>query len=523
SYEDTIQVTIPRGATYEGVAYEMDEEVTLRYQSVEGCDSIVVVQLQVTDVPTVVTEIEICAGESYENVIYENSTTLLDTIWTDDGAMDKILVTNILVLPTYEINKDTTLCRGESFAGIVMEESNIFVEEWQTTSGCDSLVVTDITVLEQYETEQFVTICERESYEGMTYLRDTSFTQTYSSQHGCDSLVTHYVTVLNQPTIPLAATQFICHVDELPLTLDAGDYATYQWSTGATERTIAVTTPGQYALSVTTQNGCRDSTVVDLRLSDLSVSVAVDAESCDSDALHQIAIDVMDGEAPFIYSINGGEAFETTSVFEQLQTGTYEIVVEDVGGCRAEQIIKIQPNENVLLVLPDELQVNLGDSIVIRARTDATTIDSIRWTPTAGLSCNDCLQPTAQPDTDQTYTLTVYTGEGCQVEQEVTIYVNKSSQYYAPTAFSPNDDGQNDLFTIYAGSSVKRIIAFKLYDRWGSLLYERSELDPRSEDDHWDGKVNGQPAAAGAYMYTATLELVDGRTEPIGGELILSR
>lgn len=63
-----------------------------------------------------------------------------------------------------------------------------------------------------------------------------------------------------------------------------------------------------------------------------------------------------------------------------------------------------------------------------------------------------------------------------------------------PTAFTPNGDGINDNFTVM-GNGVKKY-SITIYNRWGSLIYESNNIT-----QSWDGRINGQPAAPGMYVY----------------------
>lgn len=66
-----------------------------------------------------------------------------------------------------------------------------------------------------------------------------------------------------------------------------------------------------------------------------------------------------------------------------------------------------------------------------------------------------------------------------------------------PNAFSPNNDGNNDVFRVYFGNTQCRIDKFQIYNRWGELVFD-SERDKTFE---WDGKYKGEVCAEGIYVY----------------------
>lgn len=523
SYDEMIDVTIPRGSLYEGQTYDQDERVILNLQSEEGCDSTVTVQITVVDNPTRTEDVNLCGNEMYNGQSYTETTSVFDTIPGNNGDIDTILITNIFVSPTYDIVRDTMLCGNETYNGQTYTESTTITEEFKTISGCDSIITININISEGYNDVLFVAVCERVAYEGVIYPRDTSFTQTFTAQNGCDSIVTRNINVLENPPIPLPTEIILCDETELPLELDAGDYVAYQWSTGSNSQQITVTQLGEYFVRVTNSRGCQDSVTVDIRLADLSLSTDVLAEGCAVDALHSLHINAEATELPLLYSIDGGATFVTESQFTGLDIGTYDILVEDMVGCQASSQVKIQPNEDILLVVPDELYIDLGDSIEIKARTNSNSIDSIVWSPADDLSCTDCLKPVASPDKNRIYELTLFTVDGCKVSQQVVVYVDRSAKYYAPNIFSPNDDGENDLFTIFPGANIKEITNLKIFNRWGNLMFHKAVLNSTDVNSHWEGKIAGKEAPVGVYVYSAVLELVNGKREVIEGEIMLVR
>ncbi|MFA5417397.1 MAG: gliding motility-associated C-terminal domain-containing protein, partial [Bacteroidales bacterium] len=65
---------------------------------------------------------------------------------------------------------------------------------------------------------------------------------------------------------------------------------------------------------------------------------------------------------------------------------------------------------------------------------------------------------------------------------------------YAPSAFTPNGDGKNDVFEI-KGTGIKTL-QIQIYSRWGELIFESNDMLKQ-----WDGTINGNPAPTGTYVY----------------------
>ena len=109
------------------------------------------------------------------------------------------------------------------------------------------------------------------------------------------------------------------------------------------------------------------------------------------------------------------------------------------------------------------------------------------------------------------------------MREEIWIQVDTRGRIYAPNAFSPNGDSQNDRFTIYGGPEVERINQLSIFDRWGSQLFHIEEIPPNDPSVGWDGGVRGELASSGTYVYVAEVQLSNGRTKMIKGELMLMR
>jgi gliding motility-associated-like protein len=105
----------------------------------------------------------------------------------------------------------------------------------------------------------------------------------------------------------------------------------------------------------------------------------------------------------------------------------------------------------------------------------------------------------------------------------LSIEVRKFRRANAPTGFTPNGDGVNDYFFIQGGEKVQEVTIFRVYDRWGTLVYEGQNLEVNIPEQGWDGIYKGQPAAAGTYSWYADILFRDGETIQIKGNVTLLR
>ena len=118
------------------------------------------------------------------------------------------------------------------------------------------------------------------------------------------------------------------------------------------------------------------------------------------------------------------------------------------------------------------------------------------WSPAATLANSNTANPIATPLETTTYTLTIETELGCIAMYEVTVFVSGDAVVWVPNAFSPNQDGYNDLFTIIVRGEIS-FYELNIFNRWGELVYTGNVGAPG-----WDGFYNNKEQPMGTYVYT---------------------
>ena len=78
------------------------------------------------------------------------------------------------------------------------------------------------------------------------------------------------------------------------------------------------------------------------------------------------------------------------------------------------------------------------------------------------------------------------------------------SIYYAPNVFSPNNDGINDIFTLYS-TVIEEIISLSIFDRWGNMVFERKNFKASEELLGWNGTHNNKHCEPGTYAWSAEI------------------
>ncbi len=112
--------------------------------------------------------------------------------------------------------------------------------------------------------------------------------------------------------------------------------------------------------------------------------------------------------------------------------------------------------------------------------------------------------------------LTVHNDGGCTSSHAEQICILSSTRAFVPDAFSPNGDGSNDLLYVRAPGVSEMI--FQVYDRWGGLVFEASDVD-----QGWDGSTRQGKAPSGVYVYVLDAVMMDGESVQMTGDVTLLR
>ena len=117
--------------------------------------------------------------------------------------------------------------------------------------------------------------------------------------------------------------------------------------------------------------------------------------------------------------------------------------------------------------------------------------------------------------------MNIIDNNGCDASATINFLVNSNPQVYVPTAFSPNNDGFNDRITIFAKNSVQQIRTFRVFNRWGSLVYEKENFAPNDESLGWDGRFDRQKLTPQVFIYFAEVEMINGEEIILKGDFAL--
>ncbi len=172
---------------------------------------------------------------------------------------------------------------------------------------------------------------------------------------------------------------------------------------------------------------------------------------------------------------------------------------------------------NPIIPAQDSVIIGLGEEIVLDGPDG---FSEYVWLPAAGLSCSDCPDPLAKPDSTTTYLLVVADDKGCMgsVQYRVLVFPPCDPQrLLIPNAFTPNQDGLNDTFSALPFEGLETVLELTIYDRWGEKVYVGT-----GKSAAWDGTIDGQPAPSDVYVWRMVVDC-NGDKTPVTMEVTLLR
>ncbi|MEO1262584.1 MAG: T9SS type A sorting domain-containing protein [Bacteroidota bacterium] len=243
-------IEICQGSTYEFNGMQLDSagQYEAVFESISGCDSLVELTLAVSLLYETSTTAQICSGDTFDfyGEMLDSSGQYEKLLSSFDGC-DSLIILDLQVLPTFDVPISAEICEGDAyqFNGLLLTDEGEYTADLLSINGCDSTVTLTLTVWDAYDIENTLTICAGDSVEfgGQQYFESGTYKQELISINGCDSLETLELTVLD--SIVSSESQVICENDTLDfngqLLTETGIYQTTYTSLEGCDSTVTLT------------------------------------------------------------------------------------------------------------------------------------------------------------------------------------------------------------------------------------------------------------------------------------------
>lgn len=213
---------------------------------------------------------------------------------------------------------------------------------------------------------------------------------------------------------------------------------------------------------------------------------------------------------------------------EEIAVGETQVFQFPVGQafCDSTVVVQVVPFAVPFIQLPGIDTILIGDSVLLNPTYSGNPPFSWQWTPLAPpdwLSCYDCPSPLANPLVTMSYQVSITDGNGCTAADSSAIVVLPCGLPYVPNIFSPNDDGLNDRFYPLGPDCISKVRYLRIYDRWGELIFERTDFPLNIESLGWDGRYRGKPLGPSVLVWIAEFEFPDRTTVKKYGDVTLIR
>jgi gliding motility-associated-like protein len=204
-------------------------------------------------------------------------------------------------------------------------------------------------------------------------------------------------------------------------------------------------------------------------------------------------------------------------------TTNYQVIGSDSKGCFKDTAyipVKVYPIPTV--DAGADQTINVGRQIRITP-TLSDDVTHVEWTPSIGIVSRDYPSITVQPTQALEYTLRAKNDGGCMAEDKVSVYVLcNNSNIFVPNTFSPNGDGNNDVF-YPRGSGLFKILNLKVFNRWGEVVFDKSNFNANDATAGWDGTYKGKQLPADVFVYMLQVVCDNNSTLTFKGNIALLR
>jgi gliding motility-associated-like protein len=356
-----------------------------------------------------------------------------------------------------------------------------------------------------------------------TYSSGGTYTVTLVSANsfGCKDTMQHSEQIFNQPSSNFSYSPPCINTPVTFSLIDNTNVATYNWtlSNGSSSNVVSpvytYTVAGTYPVSlITTSNdGCSDTTIKNLTVQ-LPVTAAADAVTNECKG-YPVQLNASGGLYYHWIPAAGLNNPSSATPFALVDSNTsYTVVVSnDCFSDTAYTQVVVRPLPTV--DAGTDTTIFRGTTVTLSGNTDGI---QYYWNPSTWIDEPFSLTTKAEPQQTIWYELFAVNEYGCQSKDSVLITVESFNILDLPTAFSPNNDGVNDVFRIARWLNVYSLKEFSVFNRWGQKVFSTTNIS-----QGWDGTLNGVPQPLGVYVWVVVYQTLDNEELVKKGNVTLVR
>lgn len=299
------------------------------------------------------------------------------------------------------------------------------------------------------------------------------------------------------------------------------------WDNGSFDFEIENLAEGWYAYTIIYDQNCiwNDSIYVEV-IDPIILDAEIELPDCAGASNAVLKILATGGNGDYQFALNGQD-YQMSNVFMNLTTGSYVVSVLDAQNCIQTIDIQIQDGPANEIILPEVININQGETVILNPQISASDISNFNWTPDTNVLNPGELVLEVMPTMTTEYTLIINWGS-CEEVKTVIVNVQESptdspKEIYIANTFKPNSNSDNDRFFVQGPSDLDiNLKSFFVYDRWGNLMFEVLDFQLNDPSSGWDGNYNNTPVEIGVYIYALQYEL-NGESQIVAGDITILR
>lgn len=343
-----------------------------------------------------------------------------------------------------------------------------------------------------------------------TYILPGTYYATLISgtAYGCTDTALHTIIINPTPTVVATSNQIICLGSSIQLNVSGAN--TYSWA--PINNTLScltcinpIATPitsTMYIVEGTNTFGCsnKDSVMVTV-----AQPITIQTSANDTICIGQSAQLSATGATTYQWLPSSSLQNNNTAnpIATPAITTTYQVIGFDNYNCFQDTgFITVAVGKYPTITLEADKVLPTGTQLALKSTVTNGPITNWLWTPSADLNCNTCALPIATIKNDVCYTVTAANIYHCAATDTICIKTFcEGTQVFIPNAFTPDGDGINDVLMV-RGSGIKTVKSFRIFNRWGQVVFEKTNVTPNDPAQGWNGTINGKPASPEVYVYT---------------------
>ncbi|NOT35894.1 MAG: T9SS type B sorting domain-containing protein [Saprospiraceae bacterium] len=483
--------------------YNLSGVYSKLFKNQYSCDSILILHLNIEKPDTFKIDHTSCTAFTWNinNSLYSKSGQYSHTL-KSSRVCDSVIQLNLTILPA-----DTTQIFESSCDNFIWElnqnqykSSGKYFHTLNNINSCDSIIELNLRVGTTSIIEESISGCKEFVWpkNNTRYVNSGTFRYNLKTALGCDS-----IHILNLNILPLDST-----------VLQHSTCSNYIWP----ESGINYTNSGTYNTIRKNKNNCDSVLILQLEILKPKTTLIL------KEACKQYFFPASNK----IYNLSGDYQFNHTAtngcdslVTLRLKIHPEYFIEENIEICDVFYWEQSNKTYNQSGTYFNYRQSEFGcDSIIqlnLKLNKSITVVDTIKvFDSFLGHEGEVINRDTILIDHQ-------LTNSGCDSIVVIILRILKDGEVFVPNVFSPNDDGVNDFFSVYATEEIKMINRLAIFSRWGEKMFVKNNFPPNIESLGWDGFFRDQKVSPGVFTFYVQYTNNLGLSKVLSGDLTLVR